>query len=314
MRLRLLIPAALAASLAVAPSAHANVLSRLYAPLHIHPRSAPSPTFIRSHFDTITVQSKMLRKYRARHVGIYTKGTRSNDGNFPSSWYLHTASGARIHDRARSKYFVMNPGSAGWRKHVVQNCKPAPNLCFLDAMGDDGYSRTSGRPSISLSTWRSRVTALANYVENASDRYHVIANNLITVTHPKFRVAYEMFARTSAARSLDVLRRTTCICFAKLGTEQGARYGFTLFLAGAGKGDRISVGTDAQAGKWWDFFNKAGSLGRAVADAKTSGGLITRRYSHGYILVNTGRTAARFSRSGISKTVGARDGMIVINN
>jgi len=311
MRPRLLLPAAAAVMLAVVPNAHASVVSRLYAPLHIHPRSAPSPAFIRSHFNTITVQANMLRRYRARNVGLYTKGTRSNVGTYPSSWYLHTAGGARIHDRTHRSYFVMNPGSSGWRHQVVKNCHPAPSLCFLDAMGDDGYSRMSARPTVSLSWWRAQTTSLANYVENASTRYHVIANNLITVTHPKFRVAYEMFGRTSASRSLDVLRRTKCFCFAKFGTEQGARYGFTLFLAGAGKGDRISVGTDSQAGKWWDFFTRAKSLGRAVAPAKTTGSLLSRRFSHGFIVVNVGRTAQRFSRSGVTRTVGAHDGMIV---
>jgi hypothetical protein len=313
MRLRLLLPAALAAMLAVAPNAHANVLSRLYAPLHIHPRSAPSPAFNRSHFNTITVHPNMLRRYHARHVGIYTKGTRSNVGTYPSSWYLHTAGGARIHDRARSRYFVMNPASSGWRHQVVKSCHGAPDLCFLDAMGDDGYSRMSARPTVSLSWWRAQTTALANYVENASRGWHVIANNLITVSHPKFRVADEMFGRSSAARSLSVLRRTKCICFAKFGTEQGARYGFTLFLMGAGKGDRISVGTDSQAGKWWDFFNRAKGLGRAVAPATTTGNLMTRRYRNGFVVVNVGRTAQRFSRSGVSRTLAARDGLIVVS-
>ncbi len=313
MRPRLLIPAAVAAMLALTPStAHANVLSRLYAPLHIHPRSAPSPAFIRSHFNTITVQASMLRRYRAKHVGVYTKGTRSNKATYPSSWYLHTASGARIRDRARSSYFVMNPASPGWRKQVVRNCRPAPDLCFLDAMGDDGYDRMSARPTVSLSWWRSQTTALATYVERASSRYHVIANNLITVSHPVFRVADEMFGRASATRSLQVLRRTKCICFAKFSTEQGARYGFTLFLMGAGRGDRISVGSDSQAGKWWDFFDRARLLGRAVGRATTTGNLLSRRFSRGFVVVNIGRTAQRFSRSGVSKTVSAHDGTIVI--
>lgn len=313
MRLRLLLPAAAAAALlTVVPTAQASVLARLYAPLHIHPSSAPSPAFIRSHFNTITVQPRMLGKYRARHVGIYTKGTRSSVSTYPSSWYLHTAGGARIHDRARSRYFVMNPASPGWRKQVAKNCRPAPSLCFLDAMGDDGYDRVSARPSVSLSWWRTATTGLANSVENASSRYHVIANNLITVTNPRFLVAYEMFGRTSAARSLDVLRRTKCVCFAKFGTEQSARYGFTLFLAGAGRGDRISVGTDSQAGKWWDFFDRAKLLGHGVAPATTTGSLISRRFSNGFIVVNVGRTAQRFSRSGVTRTLAARDGMIVI--
>lgn len=312
MRPRLLLLAAVAAALTVAPSAHAGVLGRLYAPLHIHPRSAPSPAFVRSHFNTITVQPKMVGRYHARQVGIYTKGTRSNIATYPSSWYLHTAGGARIRDRVRSRYFIMNPASSGWRHQVVKNCRPAPDLCFLDAMGDDGYTRMSARPTVSLSWWRSQTTALANYVEGASRRYHVIANNLITVAHPRFRVAYEMFGRTPAARSLAVLHRTKCFCFAKFSTEQGARYGFTLFLTGAGKGDRISVGTDAQAGKWWDFFNQAARLGHSAGPATTTGNLISRRYRNGFIVVNTGRTAQRFSRSGLTKTLAARDGMIVI--
>jgi hypothetical protein len=313
MRLRLLIPAAIVAGLTIAPTAQAGVLSRLYAPLHIHPSSAPSPTFIRSHFNTITVQRKMLGTYRAKRVGLYTKGTRSATASFPESWYLHTAGGARVHDRSRPSFFVMNAASAGWRKHVVAACKPSPTFCFLDAMGTDGYTRTVVRPSVSLSWWVQETTALANYVERASSRYRVVANNLVSVVNPKFMVAYEMFGRTSASRSLDILRHTRCLCFAKFGTTQAARYGFTLFLVGAGKGDRISVGSDSQAGKWWDFFNTAKGLGSALAPATTSGYIITRKYKNGIVVVNTSRTAQSFVRAGSSRTLGARDGEIILN-
>jgi hypothetical protein len=314
MRPRLMVPVILAAGLLAAPPAQAaGVLGRLYAPLHIHPSSAPSPSYVRSHFDTITVQPKMLGKYTARHVGLYTKGTRSATASFPESWYLHSAGGGRVHDRTRPGFFVMNPASAGWRRHVAQTCRPSPSFCFLDAMGTDGYTRTNVRPSVSLSWWVAQTTGLANYVENASTRYRVVANNLITARNPKFRVAYEMFGRTSAARSLDILRHTQCLCFAKFATTQSARYGFTLFLVGAGKGDRISVGSDAQAGKWWSFFTTAKGLGSAVAKATVNGNIISRRYKHGMVVVNTGGTAQSFAQSGSSRTLAARDGMIIIN-
>jgi hypothetical protein len=313
MRLRLLIPAAIVAGLTIASSAQASVLARLYAPLHIHPSSAPSPTFVASHFNTITVQPKMLGKYHAKRVGLYTKGTRSATSSYPESWYLHTAGGARVHDSSRRSFFVMNPASAGWRHHVVGACKPSPSFCFLDAMGTDGYTRTVVRPRVSQSWWVKETTALANYVERASSRYRVVANNLVTARDPRFQVAYEMFGRTSASRSLAVLRHTQCLCFAKFGTEQAARYGFALFLVGAGKGDRISVGTDSQAGKWWDFFTTAKGLGSALAPATTSGYIITRKFKNGIVVVNTGRTTQSFVRAGTSRTIGARQGAIILN-
>src|SRR5258706_1254756 len=97
MRLRLLIAIATISVLATAPvSAQASVLDRLYAPLHVHPKVAPSPSFIRSHFPTITLQKAQLRKgYRAAHIGLYTKGTRSRIASYPEPWYMPTASGAR---------------------------------------------------------------------------------------------------------------------------------------------------------------------------------------------------------------------------
>lgn len=318
MRLRLLIAIATISVLAAAPvSAQASVLDRLYAPLHLHPKVAPSPSFIRSHFPTITVQRAQLKKgYRSAHTGLYTKGTRSRIGSYPESWYMHTAGGARVRDRARG-FYVMNPASSGWRKQVVRNCKGSPSFCFLDAMGSDGYDRTNVRPNVSLSWWTQQSMGLASYVSKASRKWGVAANNLIAARGAKYKVAYEMFARVSAARSLDVLRHTRCLCFAKLGTETGARYGFTLFLSGYGKGDRISVGTDQQAGKWWDFFKRAGQLGRPTARMKVNGTIITRTFTNGMVVVNTGSSASSLGRvasrlaSG-SKIVKAHSGRILL--
>ena len=318
MRSRLLIAITAILILAAAPAAaQANVLNRLYAPLHLHPKIAPSPSFIRAHFPTITVQKTQLKKgYRSRHTGLYTKGTRSRIGTYPESWYMHTAGGARVRDRARG-FYVMNPASAGWRKQVVKNCQGSPSFCFLDAMGSDGYSRTNVHPNVSLSWWTQQTLGLANYVSNASRKWGIAANNLLAARGAKYMVAYEMFARVSASRSLDVLRHTRCLCFAKLGTETGARYGFTLFLSGYGRGDRISVGTDQQAGKWWDFFNRAGQLGSPTAKLRVNGAIITRTFKHGMVVVNTGNSAKPLGRlasrlSSGSDTVKAHSGRILL--
>lgn len=318
MRVRLLIAIATISVLAAAPvSAQASVLDRLYAPLHVHPKIAPSPSFIRSHFPTITVHKAQIKKgYRSAHTGLYTKGTRSRIGSYPESWYMHTAGGARVRDRARG-FYVMNPASSGWRKQVVRNCHGSPSFCFLDAMGSDGYDRTNVRPNVSLSWWTQQTMGLASYVSKASRRWGVAANNLIAARGAKYKVAYEMFARVSAARSLDVLRHTRCLCFAKLGTETGARYGFTLFLSGYGRGDRISVGTDQQAGKWWDFFNHAGQLGRPTAKMRVNGTIITRTFTNGMVVVNTGSSAHTLGRvasrlANGSDTVKAHSGRILL--
>src|SRR4051794_10974344 len=318
MRSRLLFAIAAISVLAAAPAAaHASVLDRLYAPLHVHPKIAPAPSFIRSHFPTITVQKTQLRKgYRSAHTGIYTKGTRSRIRSYPESWYMHTAGGARVRDRARG-FYVMNPSSPGWRKQVVKNCKGSPSFCFLDAMGSDGYDRTNVHPNVSLSWWTQQTIGLANYVSNASRNWGVAANNLLAARGAKYMVAYEMFARVPASRSLDVLRHTRCLCFAKLGTETGARYGFTLFLSGYGKGDRISVGTDQQAGKWWDFFKRARPLGKPTAKMTVKGAIITRTFRHGMVVVNTGSSARSLGRmasrlaSG-SKIVKSHSGRILL--
>ncbi len=311
MRGRLLVLSTVLATLLGGSAAQASVLGQLYAPLHIHPASAPSPSFVDSHFSTISVQESMISKgYRAAHTGIYTKGTRSMDGSFPESWYLHSAGGARVKDSANG-YYVMNPRSRGWRHHVLNACKPAPSFCFVDAMGVDGYQRTSPKPDVSEAWWIKTTTGEANFLERASNRFRVVANNLTTSAYPKFRVAYEMFGRTPASRSLWVLQHTRCFCFAKFSTEQGALYGYSLFLAGAGRRDRISVGADSQAGKWWDFFNTAAQLGKPAGRMQQHDGVLVRAYTHGLVIVNTTSSARELTvrRSGYS--LAAHSGRII---
>jgi hypothetical protein len=297
-----------------APAAYASPLDMLYAPLHVHGTSQ-TESFIQSHFPTVSVSAGQLKKgWRSSNTGLYTKGTRSSVGTYPESWYLHTASGARIHDKTLSSYFVMNPGSSGWRQQVVSNCAGAPQWCFVDAMGTDGYQRMSAKPTVSQSWWIEQTTAEANYVENASSNWSVMANNLITVNNATFAVGFEMFGRVSASQSWQVLRNTKCYCFAKLGTESSALYGFTLFLAGAGPGDHISVGTDSQTGKWWDFFTSAGQLGSPTAEPTVgTNGLIVRQYTNGKVAVNTSNTTTTVTRSGGTTSLAPHTGKIILN-
>ena len=234
--------------LVVAPAAQANPLDMLYAPLHVHGTSQPE-SFIQSHFPTVSVSAGQLKKgWHSQNTGLYTKGTRSTVGTYPESWYLHTAGGARIHDAHLHASTVMDPSSSGWREQVVRNCAGARQWCCLDEMGTEGYQSMSERERVSESGGSSR-RPRGNYVEDASSAWTVMANNLITVTNPKFAVGFEMFARVSAAQSLQVLRNTRCYCFAKRGTERGGRDRLALFVSGAGAGDHISVGTDSQTGK-----------------------------------------------------------------
>jgi hypothetical protein len=279
--------AVLVIGLFAAPAANASPLSMLYAPLHLHGNVPASQSFVKSHFPTVTVSPGQLSKgWRSQTTGLYVKGTRSPVGTYPSSWYLHTAGGARIHDAVFHSMYVMNPGSAGWRQQVARNCAGSPQFCFLDGMGTSGFGRMLGRPSISKALWVAETIGEANYVESASSKWRVVANNLITARNPKFQVGFEMFGRVGAAQSLAVLRSSNCLCFAKFGTESTARYAFALFLLGAGAGDHISVGTDAQVGKWWDFFNQAAKLGNPTSSAITSGGQMVRHYSGGKVVVN----------------------------
>jgi hypothetical protein len=289
--------ATLVMGLCVAPAAYANPLDMLYAPVHVH-GTTQSPAFIQAHFPTVSVSAGQLKKgYRSSNTGLYTKGTRSNIGTYPESWYMHTAGGARIHDKALKSYFVMNPSSSGWRAQVVKNCAGAPQWCFVDAMGADGYQRMSAKPTVSESWWIQQTIDEANYVENASSSWSVMANNAITASNARFSVGFEMFARVSAQKSLQVLESTRCYCFAKFSTDSQALYGFTLFLAGAGPGDHISVGSDSQTGKWWSFFDTAGKLGNPTAAAKTSGNVVTRQFANGQVVVNTGSSSVTVGRS-----------------
>lgn len=320
MHRRLLVTAAITTGLAAAPAAQANVLDHLYAPLHVKPKLAPSPSFIKSHFPTISIHDEMRRKgYTAARIGYYTKGTRSSKSTYPESYYLKTASGRKIKDRQRPNFFVMNPASQGWRKEVHKACAPSPDWCFVDAMGEDGYTRVSAKPAMSKDQWTRALIDMANYLENAGP-YRVVANNLIKAKNPKFAVGYEMFARVPKERSLQVLKNTPCYCFVKLGTVERARYGFSLFLSGYNGGDRVSVGTDSQPGKWWPFFQRSARLGKPTGEARVAGGLITRTFENGTVVVNGGSSAKSLTLAGgkvatraTSRTIGPRDGMIVLN-
>jgi hypothetical protein len=311
MRRLLLLAAATTTCLAAAPPASAGPLDQLYAPIHIRPNIAPSPLFITSHFDTISIHTSMLKLgYKADRTGFYVKATRSASPGFPESWYLHGSDGRRSRDGTWG-FFVMNPANTGWRNHVAGQCRSA--FCFLDALGENGYERARPRPvELTRDGWNRAAAGLAAAVEAKSSAYRAVANNVVGVSRPSFDIGFEMFARTSAEKSLSVVRNTNCYCFVKLGTERGSRYGFTLFLAGASSADRVSVGTDSQLGKWWPIFDRARSLGSPSASAKWSGNVITRPFTGGAIVTNTGSSGRRVSIAGKSVFVAAKDGAIVL--
>jgi uncharacterized protein with LGFP repeats len=87
-----------------------------------------------------------------------------------------------------------------------------------------------------------------------------------------------------------------------------------LFLSGAGAGDHISVGTDSQTGKWWDFYSNASQLGSPTGDATISNGVITRQFTNGTVVVNTGSSTTTVASSGTSTTVAPHDGKILLNS
>src|SRR4051794_1330997 len=97
MRRSVMLTAAATVGLIVAPAASAGPLDQLYAPIHVNPKSAPSPAYINSHFKTITINDSMAAKssYHVPNIGWYVKGSRSSDAGFPESWYLHGKDGKR---------------------------------------------------------------------------------------------------------------------------------------------------------------------------------------------------------------------------
>ena len=56
------------------------------------------------------------------------------------------------------------------------------------------------------------------------------------------------------------------------------------------------VGTDQQVGKWWEFFKPGGQLGRPTAKMKVNGTTITRTFTNGMVVVNTGSSASSLGR------------------
>jgi Hypothetical glycosyl hydrolase family 15 len=126
-------------------------------------------TAIAKQSDVVIGLAQQFKKYAATlravrpSIQLYTYengmfGQADVCAQYPSSWLLHTASGAVIY--SPNKNCLMNPfstqsygGNAGWIAYVVSRCKqtlataPAANGCYLDqmsAVGVSGY--VSGMP------------------------------------------------------------------------------------------------------------------------------------------------------------------------
>src|SRR5690242_3147025 len=128
---------------------------------------------------------------------VYTNGMfgQAKDcGSYPSSWKLHTSSGATIVSKT-NKNCLMNPystqsygGHAGWTAQVVATCKadlakaPAASGCFLDQMSGVGVSNfVSGVPIDPLTgkafTASQYLTAVAKVGNAAAAVTPVIGNS-----------------------------------------------------------------------------------------------------------------------------------------
>ena len=196
---RLIAIATTSALLAVPATANANVLDALYAPLHIHSNGLPSPSFVRSHFPTVTVtageapEGIPLRAHGPVHEG-HPLIRRPLPGVLVSAY---PAGGARVRDKARG-FYVMNPASSAGASRSSRPAALRPTSASSTRWAPTATTAPGPGQSESRSWWIQQTTAEANYVENASSRWGVVANNLITARNPTSRVGFEMFAGGSA--------------------------------------------------------------------------------------------------------------------
>jgi hypothetical protein len=132
---------------------------------------------------------KTLRHYN-RHVRFYIYqngmfGQTKDCSSYPSSWKLHSASGASIVSKTNHNC-LMNPDS-GWAAHVLSECRAglafagAGRGCFLDQMSGVGVSNFVSALPINplthrLFTVRDYLTAVARVGNEVARRMPVIAN------------------------------------------------------------------------------------------------------------------------------------------
>ena len=298
--------------LVVAPAAQANPLDMLYAPLHVHGTSQPE-SFIQSHFPTVSVSAGQLKKgWHSQNTGLYQgPAPRSAPTPSPGTCTRRVALAFTTPTCTPTRDGPLELGLAPAGRAQLRRC-PAVVLPGRD--GDGRLPAHVGEADRSESWWIQQTTAEANYVEDASSAWTVMANNLITVTNPKFAVGFEMFARVSAAQSLQVLRNTRCYCFAKLGDGRALRVhvvpirrrGRRPHQRGHRLADRQVVG----------LLSNASNLGSPTGDATISNGVITRQFTNGTVVVNNGSstTAVAVARAGTTTTVAPHDGKIILDS
>ncbi len=138
----------------------------------------------------------------------YSKGTRSNVKTWPEKWYVHQ-DGHRIHDRTWPNLFVMNPGNAGWRKHVASVCA---RHCFLDGLGTSAVSRTKPRLQWTIKRWVTAVAGEVSYIRSSTGK-RVLPNSVgydsrtsAIIRAAGGRGSSEAFNVTSAKRVLGMGR------------------------------------------------------------------------------------------------------------
>src|SRR4029079_1981792 len=126
--------------------------------------------------------------------GMLAGGDQANA--FPSSWYLHSLTGAKIQSKSNKNY-LMNPfstavsgGDAGWAAYVAHRCAskiaqaPLASGCFLDQMSSAG--NTDFVTSLPVDPRTGKLFTMTNYMNAVN-----IVGNAAAAKAPIIGISYE---------------------------------------------------------------------------------------------------------------------------
>jgi hypothetical protein len=123
---------------------------------------------------------------------VYVQGMFATEGNLPSSWYAHNASGGKIKSQDFGTY-LMNPKSSGWRDDRLAECRHKIadshyDGCFLDSLGPTGVNgesitslpiNPSTNRAYTRREWLSSTEIVAERVRSALSPTPVLMNGLV---------------------------------------------------------------------------------------------------------------------------------------
>lgn len=126
----------------------------------------------------------------------YVKGSRSGNGSYPESWYVHQ-DGVRVRD-SKFGFFVMDPANLGWDAVVAKACGAR---CFVDGIGATSLGRTTPRLRMSDSRWVTAVGVELRYL--VGHGHKVLPNSVSTPSVSYLRIAGQ--GSTESFRGLSSL-------------------------------------------------------------------------------------------------------------